>query len=233
MQLSNAGLSIYEEFDHVVVLSKIHRLTQLSAAKTVEQRAYNERCIRFAEIQLRMRDMTLTSDDYFWLCKLKRSHRTAKERLFFKDAVKLMEFRRSTETNEEDNCEWYNRKHLRAHATESKVPVVAWDAVHEGTSHEKGMAMSDELFNALARRLELAVGAPVLLLHNLAVEHGLMNGSQGTTIDIVFSPGDHPNHDRVEHRMPSAIIIDFPGYTGPPFFSDCLLYTSPSPRDRG
>jgi Cdc6-like AAA superfamily ATPase len=65
VQLSNAGLSIYEEFDHVVVLSKIHRLTQLSEAKTEEQRAYNERCVRFAHIQLRMRDMTLTSDDYF------------------------------------------------------------------------------------------------------------------------------------------------------------------------
>ena len=47
-----------------------------------------------------------------------------------------------------------------------------------------------------------------------------MNGSQGIVIDIVFSPGDHPNHDRVENRMPCAIIIDFPGYTGPPFFSE-------------
>lgn len=220
VQLSNAGLSIYEEFDHVVVLSKIHRLTQLSEAKTEEQRAYNERCVRFAHIQLRMRDMTLTSDDYFWLCKLKRSYRSTKERLFFKDAVRLMEFRRTTEKNEDDNCESYNRKHLRAHAAEHKVPVVAFDAVHEGTSHEQGMSMNDELFSGLARRLELAVGAPVLLLSNLAVEHGLMNGSQGIVKDIVFAPGDHPNHDRVENRMPYAIVIDFPGYSGPPFFSD-------------
>ena len=67
--LSNAGMAIYKEFDHVVVLKKIHRLTQLSTAKTPEQQAYNERCVKFAEIQLRMRDMTLASDDYFWLCK--------------------------------------------------------------------------------------------------------------------------------------------------------------------
>ena len=72
-------MAIYKEFDHVVVLTKIHRLTQLSEAKTPEQEAHNQRCRRFAEIQLRMRDMTLTSDDYFWLCKLKRSARSAKD----------------------------------------------------------------------------------------------------------------------------------------------------------
>ena len=92
VQLSNTGMAIYEEFDHVVVLSKIHRLTQLSDAKTEEQREYNERCVRLNQIQLRMRDMTLTSDDYFWLCKLKRSARPATDQLFFKDAVRLMEF---------------------------------------------------------------------------------------------------------------------------------------------
>ena len=47
--LSNAGMAIYKEFDHVVVLKKIHRLTQLSTAKTPEQQAYNERCVKFAE----------------------------------------------------------------------------------------------------------------------------------------------------------------------------------------
>ena len=220
VQLSNAGMSVYEEFDEVVVLSKIHRLTQLSEATTDEQRLYNARCVRFAEIQLRMRDMTLTSDDYFWLCKLKRSARSSKDRLFFKDAVTLMEFRRTTENNEEDNCEFYNRQHLRAQAKHAKVPVIAFDAVHEGTPQENGMTMKDELFNALPRRLELAVGAPVLLLHNLAVEHGLMNGSQGTVMDIVFAAGDHPNHDLVANRMPIAIIVNFPGYCGPLFFAE-------------
>ena len=100
VQLSNAGMSVYEEFDRVVVLSKTHRLTQLNKATTDEQRLHNARCVRFAEIQLRMRDMTLTSDDYLWLCKLKRSARSAKDRLFFKDAVTLMEFKRTTDNNE-------------------------------------------------------------------------------------------------------------------------------------
>lgn len=45
--LSNVGLAIYEEFDHVVILSKTHRLTQLGEPKTEEQREYNSRCVRF------------------------------------------------------------------------------------------------------------------------------------------------------------------------------------------
>ena len=65
VQLSNAGMSVYDGFNQVVVLSKIHRLTRLSEATTKEQRMYNQRCVRFAEIPPRMRDMTLTSDDLF------------------------------------------------------------------------------------------------------------------------------------------------------------------------
>ena len=41
------------------------------------------------------------SDDYFLLCKLKRSARSFKDRLFSRDAITLMEFRRTTDNNEE------------------------------------------------------------------------------------------------------------------------------------
>ena len=37
-QLSNAGMSVYEGLDQVVVLSRMHRLTQLSDATTDKQR---------------------------------------------------------------------------------------------------------------------------------------------------------------------------------------------------
>jgi Ni,Fe-hydrogenase III component G len=154
------------------------------------------------------------------LCKLKRSARSAADKLFFKDAPILMEFRRTTEANEEDNCEHYNRKHLRALAMETKVPVIAFDAVHEGTTQEAGMRMDANLFGSLANRLEAATGARVLLTHNLAVDDGLMNGSQGSIVDIVYADGCNPNHDSVANRMPNAVIVDFPGYTGKPFFCE-------------
>ena len=70
--------------------------------------------------------------------------------------------------------------------------MIAFDAVHEGLSHEDGLATDEAEFRGLAARLELAVGAPVLLLHNLAVEHGLINGSQGKIVEIFFSPATTP-----------------------------------------
>ena len=39
-------------------------------------------------------------------------------------------------------------------------------------------------------------------------------------MDVVYADGCHPNHDRIDNRMPMAQIVDFPGYTGPPFFSE-------------
>ena len=60
----------------------------------------------------------------------------------------------------------------------------------------------------------------MILLHNLAVEHGLINGSQGEVVDIVYRPGEHPNHDDVVCRQPDFILVNFHQYSGPPFFSD-------------
>ena len=110
-------------------------------------------------------------------------------------------------------------------AAESGVPVIAFDAVHEGTTHKAAMDIDDDKFAALAKRLELAVGAPVLLMHNAAVEHGLMNGSQGSVVDIVYCLGCHPNHSDVARCMPESIVVAFPGYSGPPFFADSSRQT--------
>ena len=65
VQLSNRGLAVYEEFQNVVVLDNVHRLQTLDDAHTPEQVAYNDRCVTFCEILLRLRDMTLTHEDYF------------------------------------------------------------------------------------------------------------------------------------------------------------------------
>ena len=133
-----------------------------------------------------------------------------------------MDFRRSTDENPEDNCDHYNQQQLRTFVKEQKgkAAVIAFDAQHEGVPHDEGMGMSDEKFNGLSKRLELAVGAPVLLTQNLAVEHGLVNGSQGKIADIVYCNGASPNHDTRALRMPSAVIVDFPEYKGPTFFSE-------------
>ena len=71
--------------------------------------------------------------------------------------------------------------------------------------------------------LELCEGARVLLTHNLAVEHGLMNDTQGVLQQIVFVPGGGPDAERVELRMPEAVVVDFPGFAGPRFYDDAVV----------
>ena len=80
--------------------------------------------------------------------------------------------------------------------------------------------MPEQNFNGLANELEVAVGARVILISNLAVEHGLMNGTQGTILRIIFREGYHPNHEEPEKRHPEVIVVDFPKYAGPRFYDE-------------
>ena len=113
-----------------------------------------------------------------------------------------MEFRRETAAHPEDNCEYYNRMLLRARARQQKQPVVGISAHHEGISHAEGQKLDDERFRGLARHLELAEEARVIITHNLHVEFGLMNGAQGTVKGILFAPGTSPVHHDRALRMP-------------------------------
>ena len=149
VQLSNTGLDVYNSFDKVIILQTVHRLKQITEPVTPADHEYNARADRFLEILHRVRDMSLTSSDYFWLCNLKKSKRTLHDREAFKTAPVLMDYRRSTVRNPEDNCEYYNRMLCRSLARERKQPVIAFDAVHEGISHEQGMAMEESHFNCL------------------------------------------------------------------------------------
>ena len=101
------------------------------------------------------------------------------ERARFIDAPVIMDFRRSTEDNPEDNCQYYNKVQLRIMARETNVPVLRWEATYDGASQEEGQKLDSQYFNGLEHEVECAVGARILLIHNLAVAHGLMNGTQG------------------------------------------------------
>ena len=125
MTLSNRGLAVYEEFTKVVVLSTAHRLKLQKLDRTQADpgiEAFDERCVRFREIMMRLRDMAITHEDYYWLCRLKRSRRSLTDRMFFRDAPVLMEFRRTTATSEDKNCEVFNHARVRAHARSNKCP---------------------------------------------------------------------------------------------------------------
>ena len=50
-------------------------------------------------------------------------------------------------------------------------------------------------------------GAKVMLLKNYIVELGLMNGSVGTVVDIVYEEAEGP---RNQENLPAYVIVDFP-----------------------
>merc|ERR1712115_438797 len=87
-----------------------------------------------------------------------------------------------------------------------------------GVSQEEGMKLKPELFQNLDPTLELAVGSLVVITANLAVEHGIMNGTRGILREILYTHSDGPSHANVHERMPHTLLIDCPEYSGPPFF---------------
>ena len=218
VQLSNSGLELYNSFDEVIILQTVHRLKQIEKPTTASDHEYNARADRFLEILHRVRDLTLTAGDYFWLCNLKKSKKTLQEREAFKTAPVLMDYRRATAANPEDNCDYYNRMLCRSLARERKQPVVAFDAIHEGISQTQGLAMEEAHFNGLASRLEISDEARILLTQNINPGVGLMNGTQAVVKKIVYAPGTHPTHDNAACRLPACIVVDVPQYTGPVFF---------------
>ena len=115
-RLSNAGLSVYNTFDEVVLLTNVHRQSRFVTPTTPQEHAYNERSNTFWDIAGRLRDYNITMDDYFWLCKRKHAKLPLGERTFFSDAPILMEFRRTTDDNPEDNCDFYNQQKLSSFA---------------------------------------------------------------------------------------------------------------------
>ena len=65
----------------------------------------------------------------------------------------------------------------------------------------------------------MAQGAKVMLRINVLQKFGLVNGSQGTVVDILH---DEESYNRF--CLPKAIIVDFKNYKGPALFKDHPTY---------
>jgi DNA replication protein DnaC len=63
--------------------------------------------------------------------------------------------------------------------------------------------------DAKTSTLKLAVGAKVMLLQNLSVTHGLVNGSLGIVRGICYSGDARPP------ALPACVFVEFHGYSGP------------------
>ena len=65
--------------------------------------------------------------------------------------------------------------------------------------------MEDEDFRGLASSLKLCEGARVLLMQNLWVEAGVMNGAMGTVRGFVWPTGEGPNAHEKKSQAPVCV----------------------------
>ena len=127
----------------------------------------------------RLRDLEWTLEDYYWLCRRKLSMLSLAERQRFHNAPVIMDFRKQTLNNPENNATYYNRMKLRRHAQTQNVPVARFEAHHNGIEQEGGLKLDEADFMNVPAVLELAEEAPVIIILNLAIENGIMNGTRG------------------------------------------------------
>ena len=162
-----------------------------------------KQCVRqaddhaFRELLLRLRDGNNTFDDYELLSKRFRGSVTGDMTLFV-DAIHLF----PTHEKVDD----YNSEKL----LQPRQPVAYIEASHNCV---KAKQATSNIACGLQRFLSLSEGCKVMLRANLWVAKGLVNGSIGHVMHIIYSENGPPS-------LPSVVICNFPGYTGPSFLPD-------------
>ena len=95
----------------------------------------------------------------------------------------------------DDGADRLNEQQLFQVAKQNGVPVLdslAYHAIPEREKSSRPDQMDDDDFRGLASSLELCDGSRVLLMQNLWVEAGLMNGAMGTVRGFVWPTGGGP-----------------------------------------
>lgn len=154
-------------------------------------------------------------------CKKTRNSGTGK---ITKEDYNILKTRFTTSVSPEERLKFHNVMHLyptklkvnnfnkakleaiKNTDSGSRIPVARIPAKHnsklasEGTENEAGLLPT----------LHLAIQASVMLRANLWTEQGLVNGSMGKVIDIVYDPDATPGYD-----APAVLICQFDSYKGP------------------
>ena len=151
---------------------------------------------RFIELLPRLRNGQPTEDD--WKLLMTRTSNIAIDKEF-KDATNI--FPTNNQVNE--------RNELKLKELEQKI--VRLKAIN--SSYIVKNSTSDN-FNGLENELYLAIQAKIQLTSNLWTSTGLTNGQHGVIQDIIY-----PDSYSLD-SLPETIIVHFPNYIGPQFFSD-------------
>ncbi|KAE8738448.1 hypothetical protein FOCC_FOCC016071 [Frankliniella occidentalis] len=176
---------LYTTVDAAMVLSQVKR--------------QNDTC--FLDVLHNISCGTLSEADYNILKQRFTTSVSEEERKSFKDAIRLYPTRAEVDEHNK-NC----LVALKHPTTGNPMPISRIPAQHnsaqarDGTENEAG---------GLRNTLYLAKGARIMLRANLWTEKGLVNGSMGEVVDILYAQDRSPPDD-----APVAIICKFDCYQG-------------------
>ena len=193
--LSEQGRCAYLHFNKVVVLDQVIR----HAGQDPQQ-------IQFWEILLRLRDGISTMDDWNYL--MQRTPTEVQDLSLFANALHLYPTKEAVV------------EHNVAKLHDSNQPIATIKAVHTGPNACR--ASADEA-NGLEPVICLAKFARVMLISNLWVDAGLVNGAMGTIDEICYRTGGPPN-------LPLAVMVKFDHYSGPTFHGQGTVPIAPIRR---
>ena len=179
--LSDLGSAAYQSFDHAIIVDQIMR-----------QRGEDPDQVLFRDILLRLRNGRVTEDD--WKHLMKQTPAQVEDLTSFSTALRLHP---TVETVVDCSV-------TRLHSRNQTIATIK--AVHTGPGAAK--ASSDDA-SGLEPVICMTHGARVMLIANLWVDVGLVNGVMGTVVAICYRTGQAPPN------LPIAVTVHFDSYTGP------------------
>ena len=73
-------------------------------------------------------------------------------------------------------------------------------------------------FNSIPCNIALSIGSDIILLHDISIMNGLVNGAHGTVVAILkYNDGDNVIYNP-ENELVDFLVINVPGYRGPVLF---------------
>ena len=155
----------------------------------------------YMEILLRLRDGKTTTDDWQTLmntCTLQHITQPKIDRFNSSETMWLFN------TNKDNYIHNINQLKIL------NQPIILINADHDSPSSASN---SDDIARKLKSKLYLCIGAKVMLLWNVNISLGLVNGSTGIIKEFIFDENIYAP------SLPNCVIIDFLDYSGPAFFS--------------